>query len=586
MKFPTLAGVAEVLGDPEVGRACYIATLKGKEKLVAQAAYLEPWEPVEKKETLETDEGLLELPVRRERPDRVVKTGSFLSELTRRALESLLEEYAEIFAWSADDMPKISPELAVHKLHVDPSVRSVKQKKRNFTPERNEVIKEEIGKLLETKIMKEVFYPTWLANPVLVKKDDKAWRMCVDFTDLNKTCPKDYYLLPRIDLYVNSMMGCEIFCFLDVFKGYHQIAMDERDQEKTSFITERDISRLVNKLFKDQIGRNMKVYVDDMLVKSRTQEQFITDLKEIFDVLRSSRIQLNPKKCTFGVRSDKFLGYTISKDGVRANPDKIRAIMDMTPPRNIKEVQRLTGRMAALNRFLLKLTVQGETLFLYLTVGEEAVSAVLIREQDKVQKLVFRTGRSTTLRYTAQLRNTQKAGTKPAELEQAKEAVGRVEAGQAGEVGTMSANVIPTWTLYVDGASNKEECGVEILLISSTGEELAYALRFNFRASNNESEYETLITGMEVTRKLGVESLKIDSDLQLIVNQVLRKYEVKEEPLKKYVAKAYELRSLFKQFTLEQVPWSWNKRAGALSKLDSTSLGILSKEVLVEVGKM
>ena len=111
---------------------------------------------------------------------------------------------------------------------------------------------------------------------------------------------------------------------------------------------------------------------------------------------------------------------------------------------------------------------------------------------------------------------------------------------------------------------------------------MAYALRFNFRAFNNESEYETLIAGMEMARKLETESIKIYSDSQLIVNQVLKNYEVKEESLKKYVAKAQELRSQFKQFTLKQVPWSRNKRADVLSKLASTSFGTLNKEVLVE----
>ncbi|XP_027063129.1 uncharacterized protein [Coffea arabica] len=185
MKFSTSAGVMEVVGDPEVAGVCYITTLKGKEKLVAQIAYLEPWEPAEK-ERPETDERLLELLISKERPDRVVKTDSCLSELTRRALESLMAEYAKIFAWSAEDMPGIPSELAVHKLHVDPSVQPVKQKKRNFAPERNEVVNVEVGKLLKTKIVKEVFYWTWLANHVLVKKDDKAWKMCMDFTNLNK----------------------------------------------------------------------------------------------------------------------------------------------------------------------------------------------------------------------------------------------------------------------------------------------------------------------------------------------------------------------------------------------------------------
>nr|XP_027076063.1 uncharacterized protein LOC113699918 [Coffea arabica] len=463
MKFPTPDGVAEVLGDPEVARACYIATLKGKEKLVAQTTCLEPWEPLEKGERLETDEGLTELPVRLDQPERTVKVGTCLGDSIRDSLQSLLEEYAEIFAWSADDMPGVPTELAVHRLQVDPSVRPVKQKKRSFAPERKDVVKGEVGKLLEAKIVKEVYYPTWLANPVLVKKEEKAWRMCVDFTDLNKACPKDCYPLPRIDQLVDSTAGYEIFCFLDSFKGYHQIALDEEDQEKTSFIIEEGTycyvtmpfelknagatyQRLVNKLFKNQIDRNLEVYVDDMLVKSRTQDQFISDLREIFEVLRSSRMRLNPKKCTFGVRSGKFLGYMISKEGVRANPDKIKAIMDMAPPRNIKEVQRLTGRMAALNRFLSKSAVRGspffkalkggrqfswspkcqkafdelkehlarlpaltspelgETPFVYLASGEGAISAVLVREEDKVQKPVYYVSRAlqgVETRYSA-----------------------------------------------------------------------------------------------------------------------------------------------------------------------------------------
>ena len=158
-------------------RTCYIATLKGKEKLVAQTTCLEPWEPAGKKERLEMDEGLLEIPINKERLDQVIRVSSYLWELTRKALESLLVEYVEIFARSADDMPGIPSELAVHKLHVDPNVRLVKQKKRSFVLERNEVIKEEVDKLLETRIVKEVYYPTWLANSALVKKDDKAWRI-------------------------------------------------------------------------------------------------------------------------------------------------------------------------------------------------------------------------------------------------------------------------------------------------------------------------------------------------------------------------------------------------------------------------
>lgn len=310
----------------------------------------------------------------------------------------------------------------------------------DFAPDRNEVIRGEISKLMEARIVREIHYPTWLANPVLVKKDDRVWRMCVDFTDLNKACPKDCYPLPRIDRLVDSTVGYVVFCFLDAFKGYHQILMNEEDQEKTSFITEfgtfcytttpfglknagATYQRLVNKLFQHQIGRNMEVYVDDMLVKSRTLDHFTTDLREILGILRDSRMRLNPKKCTFGVRSGKFLDYMVSKEGIRANPDKLKAIMDMAPPQTIKEVQRLTGRMAALNRFLSRSAVRGlpffktlkggpgfewtqecqgafeelkrylaelpaltspqlgKPLFIYLSVCQEAISAVLVRDE-------------------------------------------------------------------------------------------------------------------------------------------------------------------------------------------------------------
>ncbi|XP_071921925.1 uncharacterized protein [Coffea arabica] len=150
-------------------------------------------------------------------------------------------------------------------------------------------------------------------------------------------------------------------------------------------------------------------------------------------------------------------------------------------------------------------------------------------------------------------------------------------------VSEKTGQTAPTWTLFVDGSSSKEGCGAGLLLTSPMGEELAYALRFDFRVSNNESEYEALIAGMIIARKLGAEAIKVHSDSQLIVNQVLGNYEVKEEPLRRYVTKVHELKAQFKLFELEQVPRSRNKRADALSKLASTSMGALNKEVLVEV---
>ena len=149
--------------------------------------------------------------------------------------------------------------------------------------------------------------------------------------------------------------------------------MHEADQEKTSFVTSQGLfcykvmpfglknagatyQRLMNKMFAQQIGRNVQVYVDDMLVKSRKKEDHLEDLRETFGTLRSYNMKLNPGKCAFGVTAGKFLGFMVSQRGIEANPDKIRAIIEMAPPRNVKEVQSLNGKIAALNRFVSKAT--------------------------------------------------------------------------------------------------------------------------------------------------------------------------------------------------------------------------------------
>ena len=197
--------------------------------------------------------------------------------------------------------------------------------------------------------------------------------MCVDFTDLNKAYPKDSYPFPHIDQLVDSMAGHRLLSFMDAFSRYNQIRMDETNQEKTSFVTSQGLfcykvmpsglknagatyQRLVNHVFRPQIGRNVEVYVDDMLVKSQDEEIHLDDLQETVDTLRQYNMKLNPSKCAFEVSSGKFLGFMVSHREIEANPDKIQAILDMKPPQNVKEVQSLTGRVAALNRFVSKAT--------------------------------------------------------------------------------------------------------------------------------------------------------------------------------------------------------------------------------------
>ena len=190
-------------------------------------------------------------------------------------------------------------------------------------------IREEVARLLRNGVIREVQYPEWLANVVLVKKVNGTWRMCIDFTDLNRTCPKDCFPLPKIDQLVDSTAGHQLLSFMDAYSGYNQIRMNPRDKEKTSFITDLGLycykmmpfglknagatyQCLVNKMFSKQIGHTMEVYVDDLLTKSLKAEDHIVDLEKTFQTLREYNMKLNPVKCVFGVVAGKFLGFMVT----------------------------------------------------------------------------------------------------------------------------------------------------------------------------------------------------------------------------------------------------------------------------------
>ena len=195
------------------------------------------------------------------------------------------------------------------------------------------------------------------------------WRVCADFTDLNKTCPKDPFLIPRIDQLVDTTVGHPQMSFLDAFQGYHQIPLALNDQEKTAFVTptwnyhyklmpfglknaKSTYQRMVTWMFEPQLGNNIEVYVDNMVVKSKVESEHVNDLGSIFEVLRKHKLRLNASKCSFGVSSGKFLGYMVTHLEIEINPDQIKAINNLQPPRNPKEVQKLTGLTATLNRFI------------------------------------------------------------------------------------------------------------------------------------------------------------------------------------------------------------------------------------------
>ncbi|RVW84686.1 Retrovirus-related Pol polyprotein from transposon 17.6 [Vitis vinifera] len=251
-------------------------------------------------------------------------------------------------------------------------------------------VKEEIQKQLSVGFLLVVEYPKWLANVVLVPKKDGKVRVCVDYRDLNKASPKDDFPLPHINMLVDSTAGHSMLSFMDRFSGYSQILMALEDMEKTSFITEwgtycyrvmpfglknagATYQRAATTLFHDMMHRDVEVYVDDMIVKSRDRSDHLAALERFFERIRQFRLRLNPKKCTFGVTSGKLLGYMVSERGIEVDPDKIRAILDMPAPRTEREVRGFLGRLQYISRFIARLTDICEPIFRLLRKSQPTV---------------------------------------------------------------------------------------------------------------------------------------------------------------------------------------------------------------------
>jgi hypothetical protein len=252
----------------------------------------------------------------------------------------------------------------------------VKQPLRRFDEEKRRAIGEEIHKLMAAGFIKEVFHPEWLANTVLVKKKGGKWRMCVYYTGINKACPKVPYPLPCINQIVDSTAGCETLSFLNAYSGYHQIRMKESNQLATSFITPFGMycyitmqfglrnagatyQRCMNHVFGEHIGRTVEAYVDDIVVKTRKA----SDLETTFKCLKAKGVKLNPEKCVFGVPRGMLLGFIVSERGIEANPEKITAVTNMGPIKDLKGVQRVMGCLAALSHFISRLGERGLPLY-------------------------------------------------------------------------------------------------------------------------------------------------------------------------------------------------------------------------------
>ncbi|KAM1773354.1 hypothetical protein ACFX12_042864 [Malus domestica] len=611
MKFPTPFGNGYIRGDQLSARSCYNTSVKQqhlpapKETLSIHNQVVktspdeansdlhdgnsQPDDPRDDSFTQQAQpaEELKNVSISKNHPNRMVKIGTTLSPPLRLSLISFLQENADVFAWSYNDMPGISPDIICHHLSIDPKTKPVKQKRRSYDVERYEAVETEVEKLKDIGFVREVNYPTWVANVVLVKK--------------NPT--KESLLLQKV-LLIDSTAGCELLSFMDAYSGYNQILMNPSDQEHTAFTTDKGLycykampfglknagatyQRLVNSMFAEQIGKSMEVYVDDMLVKSKHAEQHITNLSETFTILKRfiskatdrcapffKALKGNKKYITWTeecAKAFRNLKEYMSKAPLLSKPE------DSGVERPVyyasKALQDAETRYSNIEKLALALVMSARKLRPYF----QAHAIIVLTNHPLRQILQSPDTSRRMIKWAITLGEFDISyQPKPAEKGQAIAVASLPSEAQKIESTT------PAWSLYVDGSSNQQGCGAGLVLTTPDKVAIEYALRFKFKASNNEAEYESLLAGLHLANHLGVKQIDIFSDSQLVVNQVTNNFDAKDSSMAAYLA---QTRLLLKHFhyQITQVPRAANSHVDALARLASAVEDKIGRKIHVEL---
>jgi len=221
-----------------------------------------------------------------------------------------------------------------------------------------EAFEAEVQKLIECGFIREEWHPNWVANVVPVLKKNEKIQVCIDFQDLNIACSKDEFSLPIKDVMIDNTCDFERMSFMDDFSGYNQIKMYPEDEKYTSFRTPLGVfcctvmpfglknagatyQCAMSTIFRDHLQKTVECYLDDIAIKSHYKNNHLHDLKMMFDLMRAHQLKMNPTKSFLGVSSSKFLGFIITSKRIHLDPDKIKAIQDMQPLKNLKEFRGL-----------------------------------------------------------------------------------------------------------------------------------------------------------------------------------------------------------------------------------------------------
>ncbi|KAG9458899.1 hypothetical protein H6P81_003407 [Aristolochia fimbriata] len=498
-------------------------------------------------------------------------------------------------------MPGLDPLVAVHKLAVHPSARPVKQSQRRFRPGLVPEIEKEVDKLIAANFIREVKYPSWIANIIPVKKKNGQIRVSVNFCDMNKAYPKDDFPLPITELMVDATTGHEALSFMDGLSGYNQIRMDPKDEELTVFRTPKGIfyykvmlfglknagvtyQRAMQNIFNDFLHKRVECYVDDLVVKTKQWSDHLLDLRAVFERLRRFQLKMNPLKWAFSVTSGKFLGFIVHHRGIEIDQSKIEAIQKMPKPRNISELKSFQGHLAYIRRFISNLAgrcqpfsrllkkdtpfewdescqnafnnirayltkplvlvapIVDRPLLLYITAQEKSVGALLAQcdEDNKERSLYYlsRTLVGAELNYTP--------------IEKTYEEIFLVE-------------VLPPWEMYFGGAARRNGAGAGVLFVSPRRDLLLFSFVLTQNCSNNEAEYQAILLGLGMAVEMKLSQLNINDDSTLVIKKIIGEFEVKKLELVSFWRHAGELLAQIPEASLHYVPRSENGPADALA---------------------
>ncbi|XP_056691812.1 uncharacterized protein [Spinacia oleracea] len=404
-------------------------------------------------------------------------------------------------------------------------------------------------------------------------------------------------------------------------------------------------------MFRKQLGDTMEVYIDDILVKSKKASDHISHLQQAFDFLREYSMKLNPTKCSFGASSAKFMGYMVTQRGIEARPDQIRAFINLQSPRSQKDVQKLAGRLVALNRFisrssdkcklfydilkknekfswtdqheaalqqlkqylsepsLLSKPKDKEELQVYLAVTESTISAVLVRQEDDKQLPIYYVSKSLlsaetryshleklvlalivastklrpyfkchpiTVRTNYPMKSIMRKPELSGRMSNWKIQLGCYDISPSiqhevdKEVNMLTDDGLSsTWTLYTDGSSNIRGTWLGIVLKSPQGDTIIQTVCCEFKATNNEAEYEGLIIGLSLELDMNIPLLEVRCDSLLIISQINGLYATKDSKMQAYLEVDKRLVDKFDSCTLQQIPRDRNTQDDALANLGS-----------------